>query len=266
MTTGTRPGWMRAFLAAGTLGLAALFVEARTASADLQKKLDSIVERYEKVQQDYKKALRAADEEERAKLEEKQPGEEFVDEFRSLAVEAKGSEVAAKSWMYVADLGVDFGRKDDALKALDTLVAEHVTSPALENLPDMIAGGLGRFMGKEKTESTLRTLAEKSPHKTIQAASLYSVASTMLRDKKASPERTAEARKLMERVQKDYAGVKNARKQEYAAMAEATLFEIDNLQIGKVAPDFEVTDENGVKFKLSDYRGKVVVIDFWGNW
>ena len=25
-------------------------------------------------------------------------------------------------------------------------------------------------------------------------------------------------------------------------------------------------DLNGVAFKLSDYRGKVVVLDFWGDW
>jgi tetratricopeptide (TPR) repeat protein len=257
---------MRAFLAVCTLGLAALFVDARTVNADLQKKLDEIVERYDKVQNDYQKALRDADKAERAKLAENQPGEEFIDEFAKLATEAKGTEVAAKGWMKVAEIALDFGRKDDAVKALDTLIADHVKSPELETLPDMITGGLGRFMGKEKTEATLRLLAEKSPHKSIQAASLYAVASSILREKKASPERTAEARKLMELIQKDYADVKNQRKQAYGALAEATLFEIDHLQIGKAAPDFEVTDENGVKFKLSDYKGKVVVIDFWGNW
>ena len=263
MSTGTRPIWMRAFLAACTLGLAALFVDARTVNADLQKKLDEIVGRYEKAQSDFQKALDAADKSERAKMRENQPGEEFIDEFAKLATEAKGSEVAAKAWMRVADLAVDFGRKEDALKAVETLVDDHVKSAELEKLPALIVSDLGRFMGKEKTEATLRLLAEKSPHKTVQAGSLYGVASTILRDKKASAERTAEARKMMERLQKEYADVKNPA---YAALAEATLFEIDNLQIGKVAPDFEVTDENGVKFKLSDYRGKVVVIDFWGNW
>ena len=39
-----------------------------------------------------------------------------------------------------------------------------------------------------------------------------------------------------------------------------------HLQIGKVAPEIEGDDINGVKFKLSDYRGKVVVLDFWGDW
>ena len=36
--------------------------------------------------------------------------------------------------------------------------------------------------------------------------------------------------------------------------------------IGEVAPEIEGEDLDGVPFKLSDYRGKVVVLDFWGNW
>jgi hypothetical protein len=38
------------------------------------------------------------------------------------------------------------------------------------------------------------------------------------------------------------------------------------LIVGCRAPDFEATDVDGVRFKLSDYRGKVVVLDFWGFW
>lgn len=36
--------------------------------------------------------------------------------------------------------------------------------------------------------------------------------------------------------------------------------------IGMIAPEIEGKDLDGVSFKLSDYRGKVVVLDFWGNW
>ena len=36
--------------------------------------------------------------------------------------------------------------------------------------------------------------------------------------------------------------------------------------IGKLAQDFTTEDADGVAFKLSDYRGKVVVLDFWGFW
>jgi len=35
---------------------------------------------------------------------------------------------------------------------------------------------------------------------------------------------------------------------------------------GNVAPDIEGADLDGVAFKLSDYRGKVVFLDFWGDW
>ena len=38
------------------------------------------------------------------------------------------------------------------------------------------------------------------------------------------------------------------------------------LAIGKQAPDFDAKDGDGVAFRLSDYRGKVVVLDFWGYW
>jgi hypothetical protein len=36
--------------------------------------------------------------------------------------------------------------------------------------------------------------------------------------------------------------------------------------IGELAPEIDGEDVDGNRFKLSDYRGKVVVVDFWGNW
>ncbi|MEM7386683.1 MAG: hypothetical protein AAF514_17235, partial [Verrucomicrobiota bacterium] len=49
-------------------------------------------------------------------------------------------------------------------------------------------------------------------------------------------------------------------------MIEGEIFEREHLAIGKVAPEIEGDDIEGIPFKLSDYRGKVVVIDFWGDW
>jgi hypothetical protein len=45
--------------------------------------------------------------------------------------------------------------------------------------------------------------------------------------------------------------------------AKAELFQIRHLAVGKVAPDIEGEDQDGKTFKLSDYRGKVVLLDIW---
>lgn len=38
------------------------------------------------------------------------------------------------------------------------------------------------------------------------------------------------------------------------------------LSPGSEAPDFTLADTNGVKVSLSDFRNKVVVVDFWASW
>ena len=35
---------------------------------------------------------------------------------------------------------------------------------------------------------------------------------------------------------------------------------------GSLAPDFSLPQLNGVPLRLSDYRGKVVLVDFWATW
>ncbi len=40
----------------------------------------------------------------------------------------------------------------------------------------------------------------------------------------------------------------------------------DRLEEGELAPDWELADFDGKKHKLSDFRGKVVLLDFWATW
>jgi hypothetical protein len=35
---------------------------------------------------------------------------------------------------------------------------------------------------------------------------------------------------------------------------------------GKPAPEIDAADLDGKPMKLSDFRGKVVMLDFWGDW
>ena len=48
--------------------------------------------------------------------------------------------------------------------------------------------------------------------------------------------------------------------------AKRALFVMRHLSVGKQAPEIAGADVDGRKFKLSDYRGKVVMISFWGHW
>ena len=85
--------------------------------------------------------------------------------------------------------------------------------------------------------------------------------------------KTGEAQKLEQEAIKLYAvlGKTYPNKQllpglTFGDLAKSAVFEIKNLSLGKMAPDIEGKDLDGVKFKLSDYRGKVVMLSFWGSW
>ncbi len=51
-----------------------------------------------------------------------------------------------------------------------------------------------------------------------------------------------------------------------AAKALAGVKNLANLVVGKVAPEIRGKDLDGKPMKLSDFRGKVVLVDFWATW
>jgi hypothetical protein len=80
-----------------------------------------------------------------------------------------------------------------------------------------------------------------------------------------------EHEQILERIaaDKEYAATvveRGEAKVSLGDLAGRELFGLRHLQPGKPAPDIEGEDIDGVKFKLSDYRGKVVLLDFWGHW
>ncbi|MBT2571325.1 redoxin domain-containing protein [Planococcus sp. ISL-110] len=48
--------------------------------------------------------------------------------------------------------------------------------------------------------------------------------------------------------------------------AEQTQTAGQGLAPGAMAPDFTLTDQNGETVRLSDYRGKKVILNFWATW
>lgn len=44
------------------------------------------------------------------------------------------------------------------------------------------------------------------------------------------------------------------------------IVDITAAEQGDVIPDFSFTDINGKKFNIADFRGKVVILNFWASW
>jgi hypothetical protein len=51
-----------------------------------------------------------------------------------------------------------------------------------------------------------------------------------------------------------------------APPVEAPVLAMSGPLVGLLAPDIVGEDLNGDVLRLRDYRGKVVVLDFWGHW
>jgi peroxiredoxin len=98
----------------------------------------------------------------------------------------------------------------------------------------------------------------------VQGIACFALA-TLLKDEAKygqNKKATAEAEKCFERVIAKFGRVtQQGRKLEDLAKPE--LSALRRLTIGKPAPEIEGEDLNGQPMKLSDYRGKVVVIVFW---
>jgi flagellar motor protein MotB len=121
-------------------------------------------------------------------------------------------------------------------------------------------------------DTLLQRAIDKSPHRTVQGYARFSLAMSLItradRMTSARPEDRKpyerEAEKLLQQVIDKYADLKHFTT--LGKAAELQLFALRHLAIGKTAPDIEGEDLDGKKMKLSDFRGKVVLLDFWGSW
>ena len=142
-------------------------------------------------------------------------------------------------------------------QAMDTLFEKYIDNEQMVNLCAVLAQGR---MPVENAEAKLEQLIEKSPHDAVKASATMALAKNVKDEKRAE--------ELYESLVANYGDLTSAmtRGKTFKVVAENALFQLKYLSIGKVAPDIEGEDLDGVAFKLSDYRGKVVVLDFWGDW
>jgi hypothetical protein len=167
-------------------------------------------------------------------------------------------------------------------KAAAGLVTQHhAANPKVGELVAMLGqSALYSEAGLGKVAMTLLdAVAEKNKDKTTlgqvamarawMAKKAYSDAES--KGAKNLDELAAVAERALEGVAKGYGECKlllpfREEKKTLAETVKPELYELRNLRVGKPAPEIEGEDVDGKKFKLSDYKGKVVMLDFWADW
>src|SRR5262249_49409358 len=228
----------------------------------LEKKFNDAMQAFQKAYSDAKTY------EERQKIaQEKYPQpDKFAPQFLALAEKYPKDAAAVDALVWITTHGIGLGGKDSPRgKALAILTRDHIENAKLGQVCPMLA-----YDGTKESETLLRALLEKNPHKDVQGQACLALAQHLnnrargLPDRKDNQEAT-EAEELFERAAAKYADVKTPFFGMVGDKAKAELFEIRHLAVGKEAPNIEGVDQDGKKFKLSDYKGKVVMLDFWSQ-
>lgn len=202
-----------------------------------------------KAQGDYRKA-------EKRDLERRS---EYARRFLELAQKYPNDPSAVDALVQVALVGPP---GPEVETALGLLAGEHVRS-----------GKLGPALWRwpcEKREKELLVIAERNPHRGVRGRALWELARHLKYEAARGRPESARERKeregLLERVVERYADLQDGPGgRTLGDLARADLFEARELAVGKVAPEIDGRDGDGRRFRLSDYRGKVVVLDFWAS-
>jgi hypothetical protein len=173
-------------------------------------------------------------------------------------------------------------------RAFELIQRDHLGSDKLGPLCQRVSWGFCK-----EYETFLRAVSAKNPHQDVQATACLSLG-RFLNNRlqrldlcKEQPELAkefaglygkdylaellrqdrdkalGEIEALFEQAARKYGDARLPDGDAVAERANAELFAIRNLSVGKVAPDIEGEDQDGKRFKLGDYRGKVVLLDFW---
>ncbi len=218
--------------------------------------LERLEAEYQAAFKSWREKIRATErQEERKALRKHSPASEFWPRFEALAESGEGR---AFLWMIrnAEDAGTptnDAGAKKSAL--FEQLFAKHLDDPWFMEALELLAKER-RDLGNEFVESKLALAAEKAKSDETRATAMFVLGQLLSKDESTLNRGT----EWLERVSKEFPKTKAGK------AAGESLFVQKNLVVGATAPDFEGTTFEGQAFKLSDYRGKVVVLEFFGFW
>jgi hypothetical protein len=211
----------------------------------------------------------------------------FAKRFLSFAEENVKEPAAADAMFWIID---NVPGRREAARAIELLTQNHANSEKMGTGCKVIAAA--RTVGAEKL---LHVTLEKNKDKQIRAQACFYLGKLLDREAiivdqlKANP---TLAPRVLQYYGKEYgdhlaslepAVLAKSRETVYARMlqvfpdveiedekigdiAEYALHGIRELSVGKIAPEIKGKDIDGKAFKLSDYRGKVIMLSFWGHW
>jgi len=200
---------------------------------------------------------------EREKVLEKQPAtDQFAARFLEIAEKHPKDAAAIDALMWVVTFN-PYGPPGE--KAINLLAKSYAGNPRILDAVKRLAS-----IGSQAAEPLFRAVIEKNESREAKGMAAYGLAQlakeTSENAEGAAAEKAAkEAEALFQEVVDHYGDVKPFN-ETLAEMARRDLYDVRHLGIGKEAPEIEADDLDGKSFKLSDYKGKVVVLDFWGNW
>ncbi len=189
------------------------------------------------------------------------PGPDFFPEMRRVAERAAGTPEAIAPLVWLAEnapvmTANDRGDPAPLMRwALDTLLRDHFDAPAFRAaFPQLRYAGL--LTDPTPMIEFYTRVIERATDPEFKASAQLGLGYSLCVESLAHPPLdSARALRLLHDLP---AGSKAAK------AAEPLLYDLENLQVGKVAPEIAGTDPDGVEIKLSQYRGRVVVLDLWG--
>jgi hypothetical protein len=184
-----------------------------------------------------------------------------------------------------------WGKDSRQAQAIKQLLRDHIRSDKLGETCKRVHFGF-----RQECETFLRAVLEKNPHREVQGLACLRLAQFLI-DRRQRLELLSEQPDLAKRYEglygknyladlrrqyrsqvekeserfyeqaiKKYGDVKLPYQDTIATQAKIELFEIRRLAVGKQAEEIEGDDQDGKHFKLSDYRGQVVLLYFWSEY
>ncbi len=207
-----------------------------------------------------------------------------------IALDALVQVITQEIWLENNTVHRGWGKDSREARAIAILLRDHVRSAKLGEACRRVHYGF-----RQECETFLRTVLEMSPHHDVQALACLRLAQflngrlqrlDLLENQPDTAKRyeglfgkdylerlrrqdramaIAEAESFFERAAKEHGDVKLPFGGTVGEKAKSELHEIRHLSIGKEAQDIEGEDQDGKRFKLTDYRGKVVLLYFWSE-